>query len=63
MNKKVPNRIRKSDRKIVKSILKLKNREDAKKLFAKLSPQEKEVFLLGLFFAIADGSFKHVGNS
>ncbi len=53
----------KSDRKIVKSILKLKSREDAKELFAKLSPQEKEVFLLGLLFAIADGSFKHVGNS
>lgn len=52
----------KSDRKIVKSILKLKNREDAKKLFTKLSSQEKEVFLLGLLFAIADRSFKHVGN-
>lgn len=62
MNKRVPNKIRKSDRKIAKSILKLKNREDAKKLFAKLSLQEKEVFLLGLLFAIADGIFKHVDN-
>lgn len=44
---KIP--LSKSDRKIIKLILKLKNREDAKKLFMKLSPQEKEVFYWDCF--------------
>lgn len=52
----------KSDRKIVKSILKLKSREDAKELFEKLSFRQKKDFLLGLLFAIADGTFKRVCN-
>lgn len=45
-----------------KSPFELSNREDAKKLFGKLSQKERDELPLGLLFAFADRSLKVVSK-
>lgn len=46
----------------VHELKQLKSRTDAKKLFKKLTRQQKDELLLGLLFALAEGALQRVGN-
>lgn len=46
----------------VDKILQPKNRKEAMSLFKGLSKKDKDSLLLGLLFALADGSLQRVGN-
>lgn len=44
-----------------KSPFEISNRDEAKRLFARLNQRERDEMLLGILFAFADGSLKAVG--
>lgn len=44
-----------------KSPFEISNRDEAKRLFARLNQRERDEMLLGILFAFADGSLNAVG--